>query len=144
MHKLALILCFAAGAAVAHSGATGIVKERMDGMSVLGKSMKALVTMTKSNSYLSAEIKTISQNIQAHAGPRMLDRFPAGSLTKVSEATPAIWEDWERFSRIAQELDTAARALEAKAGTGSDLAPIIGEIGATCKACHKDFRIKKN
>ena len=130
--------------ALAHAGATGIVKERMDGMGELAQAMKALVTINKSGDIDADQVAALARTIQAHSGSALTDRFPKGSLPHVSEAAPLIWTDWGRFTAISDRLLDASKRMEANAATaGFDLGAYIAEIGATCSACHEDFRIKK-
>lgn len=138
-----LVVGIASGA-LAHTGATGIVKERMDGMGALADAMKALVTMNKSGDLDVDKIKEISATIQNHSGETLIKQFPEGSLPDVSEASPEIWQDMDGFSKISNQLYDAALALEAGAAS-RDLAlgDMIQTIGATCGACHKKYRIKK-
>jgi len=141
---VALGVAAIASGALAHSGATGIVKERMDGMTALATSMKSLVGMSKSGEINLANVVEAAKVIQSHSGDAMTTRFPEGSLPKVSEATPAIWTDWDRFSKIAQDLHDAASLMEDAAASDTfDLERYVTLIGDTCSACHKDFRIKK-
>ncbi|MEP0521910.1 MAG: cytochrome c [Hyphomicrobiales bacterium] len=139
-----LLLIASAGFAFAHSGATGIVKERMDGMGTLAQSMKALVQMERSQNIELDKAAEIARKVQAQSGYAMTRLFPAGQHQKVSEASPAIWQDWDRFEQISKELFQAAAQLEANAKSGSvDLTSAIRELGVTCSSCHQDFRIKK-
>ena len=139
-----LLLIGSAGFAFAHSGATGIVKERMDGMGSLAQSMKALVQMERSEDIDLDKTAEIARQIQAQSGDVMTVRFPAGQQPMVSEASPAIWEDWDRFEQISEELLQVAIKLEASAMSGDvDLKSAVKELGATCSSCHQDFRIKK-
>ena len=139
---LVAVLC--ASIALAHSGATGVVKERMDGMTALAASMKSLAAMAKSGEVDAEHIESISRDLKAHAGQGMLDRFPEGSLPEVSEASPAIWKDWEKFEGLAFELETLAVELGNEASSPNlDVRQHLKAIGGVCSACHEDFRIKK-
>ena len=141
---LALGLIATGTLALAHAGATGIVKERMDGMGELAKSMKALINMNKSSDIDAKQVAAIAQTIQSHSGVVMTDRFPEGSLPNVSEAAPLIWTDWDRFAAISDELFDVAQRMETSVATQDfDLGLYVKELGATCSACHSDFRIKK-
>lgn len=134
----------ASGFALAHQGATGIIKERMDGMEVLAQSMKALVQMERSGQTDLNKAAEIANQIQAHAGEAMTSRFSEGHQQKVSEASPTIWQDWESFEKIADGLFVAAAQLEIDAVAGDlNLGTAIKELGATCSSCHQDFRIKR-
>ena len=144
-HVLAVTALVLTGSIVfAHTGATGIVKERMDGMGVLASAMKTLGTMAKSGDLDASAIRQASQTIQAHSGEALSIRFPEGSLPHVSEAAPLIWTDWDRFTALSTELHTIAAELEAQAGAPDlDLGQFVRSLGATCSDCHRDFRIKK-
>jgi cytochrome c556 len=77
--------------AVAHQGATGIVKERMDTMSEIASNMKALAAMVKSDKVDPDAAREIGSRVaeQARLFPT---QFPKGSLSKVSEARAQIWD----------------------------------------------------
>lgn len=136
----------ASGIAFSHSGATGIVKHRMDAMSDIAKSMKAIGAMIKGQAGFDADtVKTAATSIAEHA-ERIPELFPEGSTKKPSEALPAIWEDWTGFTSIAKDMGTQDKALAAAADGASQIDQIKSPFGAlakTCKACHSDFRLAK-
>lgn len=62
-------------------------------------------------------------------------------------ASPAIWQKWDEFSAIADDMETAANALAMTAAAGGDADAVkagFGGIAKNCGACHKPFRVKKN
>lgn len=135
-----------AGAAFAHSGATGLVKERMDAMLEIGDSMKSLGRILKSGPYDPEVAIVAGDAIAGHAGEELTELFPEGSLQPQSEASPAIWSNWTAFRDYAGDLKSSALALKTMAEQGADslaLADAFGELAGTCKACHQEFRIKK-
>jgi len=99
--------------ALAHGGATGIVKERMDSMSAMGEAIKSLSTMFKSGAYDPDLIRTGAMAIKSHAGESMLKLFPEGSDDTPSEARAEIWNNWEEFATLAMELENFAVGLAA-------------------------------
>jgi len=130
--------------ALAHSGATGIVKERMDGMGTLAASMKSLVGLHKGGAVDAESVGRIARAMKAHSGRALTRRFPEGSMPPVSEASPEIWRDWARFVALSDALFAAADRLETEATSpGLDLGAHIEDLGATCSGCHKVFRIEK-
>ena len=135
---LALAAVLAGGAAWAHSGAMGIVKERMDAMGIMGKALKAATLAERSGGASAQEFAALGAALQTHGGARMLALFPEGSGGGVSEVRPEIWEDWAAFERLAKTLEAQGRAL---AGGGD--APDLAAVQATCAACHERFRTKK-
>ena len=86
MKKSTIFFALFASATVAfaHNGATGITKERMDGMGSLAKSMKALVQMLKSDDTDLERAADIAREIQAHSGEEMIKRFPPGPQQMIS------------------------------------------------------------
>lgn len=69
------------GAALAHGGATGIVKERMDGMSAMGNAVKVLSEMMRGNvDYDPEVVKENALKIQVHAGEQLSKLFPEGAM----------------------------------------------------------------
>lgn len=106
-------------AAFAHGGATGIVKERMDGMSAMSKVVKTLAPMMRGDIQFDAElVKQGAVEIRAHAGETMTKLFPEGSGGKPSEAKETVWENWEEFSALSERLDFYAEGLELAAENG--------------------------
>ncbi|MEO1161058.1 MAG: cytochrome c [Pseudomonadota bacterium] len=125
--------------ALAHSGATGIVKKRMEVMKDVGAVMKELGAMVKGDARFDAStVARRADDLKAHAAG-MPALFPEGSIHGPSEALPQIWVDFEGFSRIASDLESAATALSGVTDA-SALPGALGAAGKTCKACHSDYR----
>jgi cytochrome c556 len=141
-----VIVAGAAGYAFAHSGAQGIVKQRMDAMSDIGKAMKTIAQMIRGQStFDSATAQKAAKDI-GHNAAQIPELFPEGSIEGPSEATPAIWENWEEFAAMAARMETAANDLAAAAQTAPDgvaIAAQFGKVGKTCNSCHGKFRVKK-
>lgn len=125
--------------ALAHSGASGIVKERMDGFKAAKKSMRTLKTAVRAEDY--STISAEAESLQAWFSD--LERyFPKGSNAKPSEALDVIWQDFDRFSGIAQQSRDASSALLKAAQTKDKSATMdaFSDLGASCKSCHDDYR----
>ena len=106
-------------AAFAHSGATGVVKERMGAMKSMGEAIKRIKPMMSGETaYDAAAVREAAQAIAEEAGKTMTGRFPEGSTDHPSEVLPRTWEEWERFVRLADQLETAANGLALAAGNG--------------------------
>lgn len=153
--------------ALAHGGATGIVKQRMDAMVTIGKATKSLAEMMRGKTaYDASSVRDAAAKIKTHAGQAMTSLFPEGSDEKVSEAKPEIWTDWEEFQVLAERLAVLAEGLELAAQNGpadggggnstmtelptvTELASmpattVFDMLGRTCSACHQKFRLKKD
>jgi len=101
---------------LAHGGATGIVKERMDGMVTLREQMRKLAPMLDNSDELTArELTDAAEIIAGSSGAAMTNLFPEDSLPPASEARARIWTDWDRFSSYANDLKVLAQELGALA-----------------------------
>jgi cytochrome c556 len=74
----------------------------------------------------------------------MPDYFPQGSDGKPSEAAPEIWTDFDGFTQATKDHYEAADTLVsvAKSGDAGDIAKAFKTTAATCKSCHKSYRLK--
>ena len=116
---LATAMTSAGLAALAHSGATGVVKERMDAMVDLGDEMKRLTPMMRGQTEYDPEIvRGAADTMIGHAGSAMTELFPEGSNGKPSEALDAIWEDWDEFAALAEALRANAEGMKRAAENG--------------------------
>jgi len=147
---LVLVLGLDTARSMAHMGAEGVVKQRMQAMKDMGQAMKNLAVMVRLEIPYDAErVKANARTIAGHAGPSLLSLFPEGSNGPPSEARPSVWRDWQDFSRLAADLAEKASALEvaARQGAGSNpstpMAPAFAALGKVCSSCHKSFRQKK-
>lgn len=116
---LATAVTIAGAAALAHSGATGVVKERMDGMAALGKVVKELTPMIRGQTQFDADqVRGSADLMITHAGEQMTRLFPEGSDGMPSQALPVIWEDWEEFAALAEQLELRAEGFKLSADVG--------------------------
>lgn len=105
--------------ALAHGGATGIVKERMDAMKAMGEAVKSLSGMMRGETeYDPSQVRADAETIESHAGDALTSLFPEGSTDEPSEAKPEIWSDWEAFEDQANRLQAMASGLSAAADNG--------------------------
>jgi cytochrome c556 len=129
----------------AHSGATGVVMERMEMMDDIGKDMKKIKAIIQSKDNIdSTEISNRADSIIEKANMVQM-MFPPNSLQEPTEALPNIWDDWDQFSELADRLGDEAKKLQAVA-EGKNRREIMGQfakVGKTCRSCHTDFRLKK-
>ncbi len=149
IHKAAfvcVVLVCGISAAFAHSGATGIVKERMDSMKDTGKQMKTIGEMVKGKTpYEREKAATAARTISLNAA-KIPELFPEGSTSHPSEALPAIWQEWGSFEELAGRMGQSADALFKAANTassGSELGSAFRQLAGTCKSCHEKFRLEK-
>ena len=121
---LALAASAVAAVALAHNGATGVVLERMNGMTAMRDTVAELAPMMQGTvPYDTFSVSEGASVIAGHAGETMLALFPENSLEGVTYAKPEIWSDWQDFAALAEELKTYADALAVAAPNGLDPAP---------------------
>ena len=74
----------------------------------------------------------------------MPEAFPFGSDSDNDEAKPEIWTDFEGFKSAAKAYEIASLDLQ-KVAEHKDITLVktaLGNVGASCKACHKKYREK--
>ena len=129
------------GNAIAHSGATGIVKKRMDYFKASQINLKKIRVHISNENY--EPIITLANSIASWSA-KMPDYFPKGSNINPSEASPKIWSDFEGFT-VAAQLNWEATISLAKVAEMGDRDAVINafkDTVASCKSCHKTYRLK--
>jgi cytochrome c556 len=131
--------------ALAHEGATGVVKERMDLMKRQQKDMKLLGEMAKGKTPFDGAKAAAAAKDLANTAKKIPDLFPQGSAGHPSDALPAIWEDWDHFTGNAGHLETNANALaeHLDGASGDGWTGALQKVTDSCKDCHESFRAKK-
>lgn len=142
----AAITIIIASTALAHKGATGMVKMRMDAMSAISDNMKSISAMLLGKAtFDGALISKQAEEIAGHAAA-FPDHFAMQMDDEITEAAPTIWEKPDAFNRQSAELTALATTLSLKAAeaeTGKVLMTDFQAVAGTCKTCHEQFRIKK-
>ena len=136
---MSALLCLFAAQSIAHKGATGIVKERMDKFSEARGQMKQMRGALQANS-LDAVVEITSDMRQW--AKDMPHAFPPGSDLAPSEALPAIWDDKDGFAQAIAAYDEAIIALQ-KAALSGNQTNALGKfraLGQACSNCHKTYR----
>jgi cytochrome c556 len=126
----------------AHTGATGVVKQRMTLMGGFADAMKAIkAAVTAKPDMDRAAIAAAARKIADHAR-RVPALFPEGSDGHPSEARPEIWRSWQGFVKANAVMRAEATKLAEVAPKGERRA-VLGQFARTaraCGACHKTFR----
>ena len=151
-----------AGAVADDENLTGVAKERHDLMEGMAGAIEPMAAMVRGiQPYDADKMRELAQKIADSGGDNLTSLFPEGSYDPAGEALPAIWEDWERFTMLAQNLVDAANAVaevadnppappsagppDPAAGGGGepeamDAGMAVIRMGMSCGACHDDFR----
>lgn len=105
--------------ALAHNGATGVVMDRMMGMTAIKDIMASLAPMMRGEAPFDVRAaQEGAARIIAHAGDNMNRLFPEGSLQAASYAKPEIWSEWEDFATLSGQLEAYALGLAMAAPNG--------------------------
>ena len=126
---------------VAHEGATGLVRERMDTMEHMARAMKTITQTIKANRNLTS-IKSDAQSIHDLA-EKITSQFPPGSNQHPSEAKPVIWQKWPDFEAKARALAAESEKLaNADAQNAKSIAAQARAVSQACSDCHESYRAK--
>ena len=123
----------------AHSVENSAVRKRMDVMKEIKGAMGVLGGMAKGAIAFDAAAAGAAQNTLIEQSGMVATRFEANETDPKSEALPAIWENWDTFVEMADDLTFAAEGLDTTSLDG--VRGGLGNIGASCGACHKKFRM---
>ena len=126
-------------AALAHKGAMGIVKERMDKFEA---SEKATKRIKQALSKGETTVVAAEAEFLVSWAREMESYFPENSNQTPSEATDEIWLKWDDFAGAIQSFEHASKALM-DAAASEDPRAMRGafkEMTKSCKSCHQQFR----
>ncbi len=125
--------------AYAHSGATGIVKDRMDRFKDSQNALKVIAAAIKAQDYNAIDAPA---QLIAQWGDEIVAYFPEGSNPSPSEALDIIWQEMDQFKAMAGANANAAKRLKQLAITGdqSKIKSAFNELVGSCKSCHQKFR----
>lgn len=78
-------------------------------------------------------------------GQQIPAQFPPGSDGPDDRARPEIWEDFTRFTALADAMAARAEAVaqEAERGDKAAIALALDALGDSCSACHRRFRFRR-
>jgi cytochrome c556 len=138
-----------AGSVFSHSGAKGIVKERMEAMKDMGEKSKNVADMFKGKADFEHSALVEAADTFVMHGSEMTELFPdtkdsrTGSKT---EALPKIWDQWDDFNTLVTEFVTRSEALQRTVASTEDpgkLKRAFFKTTKSCSSCHKGYRKPK-
>lgn len=138
-----LILGATCAPVLAHGGAHGIVRERMDGMVGMAAQFKIIGEMALGRRAFDGQAVGAAAEELAIRAVEIPHQFPQGSDGAPSDARLTIWHNWETFAMLSETLAITAQQLSAVAPSlqsADALQPHFKAIGNACKNCHRDFR----
>jgi cytochrome c556 len=148
MMKLTIIaavgiaLSYAASAHEGHEHATGVVRERMELMTDMGKRLLAISKRLRGNK----ELDRIAPDARAiqEASSKITAEFPPGSTQFPTAAKPVVWQQWDDFAEKARKLQIEVEKLSTiKPTDGDALRAQFRAVAYACDGCHETYRIPK-
>jgi len=126
------------------------IKARQAMFQLYGFNIGILSAMAKGKRDYDADIAVeAATNLQAAANLGQSQFWPQGSDNQTdgnarTRALPEIWTTFPAITEKADALKVATAALVPVAGNGLDaLKGAMGDVGASCKGCHDDYRAEK-
>src|SRR5262245_2357413 len=106
---IGIVLSCAALAHEGHEHATGVVRERMELMTDMGKRLLAISKRLRANK----ELDRISPDAGAirEASGKITAEFPPGSTQFPTAAKPVVWQQWDDFGEKVRKLQSEAEML---------------------------------
>ena len=148
MTKLTLIsaigiaLSWAALAHEGHEHATGVVRERMELMTDMGKRVLAISKRLRANK----ELERIAPDARAlhELAGKITAEFPPDSTQSPTAARPVIWQQWGDFAEKAKKLETELEKLSTTSPVEGDaLRNQFRAVAYACDGCHETYRVPK-
>ena len=137
----AAIFITASSVVFAHSGVKDKnVKERMMLMKEMANNTKIIGQMLKGKTSFDAnEVKLALERLSS-LSLETPEVFKINATDPKSEAKPAIWDEFDEFTRLSQDLAETSTFLTNSIETIEDLRPALKRVSSGCKACHSRYR----
>lgn len=136
-----VVLITASSIVFAHSGVKDKnVKERMMLMKEMANNTKTIGQMLKGKTPFDAnEAKLALERLSALSleTPKV---FKINASDPKSEARPAIWDEFDEFTRLSKDLAETSLVLAGSINSVEDLRPALKGVSSGCKACHRQYR----
>ena len=138
---LILIFVTTSSIAFAHSGVKDKnVKERMMVMKAMADNTKIIGQMLKGKTSFDENEAKLALERLSSLSLKTPKVFEVNATDPKSEAKPAIWDEFDEFTKLSQDLAEATEVLASSVGTISDLRPALKRVSSGCKACHSKYR----
>ena len=146
---LALLAITLTGTAAAQLKPDDAIKFRQSGYAFMAWNMGRIKANVEGGQFNKEEVIKAANAIQAIANSGMgalyLQGTDKGTGWEKTRVKPAFFTDKEGVTKVAMAFNKEANEMAKVAATG-DAAAIkeqFGKLGAACKACHDDFKIKQ-
>ena len=127
--------------AFAHSGVKDKnVKERMMLMKEMANNTKIIGQMLKGKTSFDANEAKLALERLSSLSLETPEVFKINATDPKSEAKSNIWDEFDEFTKLSQDLAEATEVLAGSVGTINDLRPALKRVSSGCKACHSKYR----
>ena len=138
---LILIFVTISSIAYAHSGVKDKnVKERMMVMKAMADNTKIIGQMLKGKTSFDENEAKLALERLSSLSLKTPKVFEVNATDPKSEAKPAIWDEFDEFTKLSQDLAEATEVLAGSVSTINDLRPALKRVSSGCKACHSKYR----
>jgi cytochrome c556 len=127
--------------AFAHSGVKDKnVKERMMLMKAMADNTKLIGQMLKKQTpFELTEVKLAMEQL-SYLSLQTPTVFEVNATDPKSEAKQNIWDEFDEFTRLSNELAKSTSELAILVEDIDDLRPTLMKVSEGCKACHSKYR----
>ena len=138
---LILIFITISSVALAHSGVKDKnVKERMMVMKEMANTTKIIGQMLKGKTAFDANGAKLALERLSSLSLKTPKVFTINASDPKSEAKPAIWDEFDEFTRLSKDLAETSILLAGSIDSIDDLRPALRGVASGCKACHSRYR----
>ena len=135
------VLITASSIVFAHSGVKDRnVKERMMLMKEMANNTKAIGQMLKGKTPFDANEAKLALERLSSLSLETPKVFKINASDPKSEARPAIWDEFDEFTRLSKDLAETSLVLAGSINSIEDLRPALKGVSSGCKACHRQYR----
>ena len=136
-----VVLITASSIVFAHSGVKDKnVKERMMLMKEMANNTKTIGQMLKGRTPFDANEAKLALERLASLSLETPKVFKINASDPKSEARPAIWNEFDEFTKLSKDLAETSLLLAGSIDSIDDLRPALKGVSSGCKACHSRYR----
>ena len=136
-----VVLITASSIVFAHSGVKDKnVKERMMLMKEMANNTKTIGQMLKGKTPFDADEAKLALERLSSLSLETPKVFKVNASDPKSEARPAIWDEFDEFTRLSKDLAETSLVLAGSIDSIDDLRPALKGVSSGCKACHRQYR----
>ena len=136
-----VVLITASSIVFAHSGVKDKnVKERMMLMKEMANNTKTIGQMLKGKTPFDANMAKLALERLSSLSLETPKVFKINASDPKSEARPAIWDEFDEFTRLSKDLAETSLILAGSIDSIDDLRPALKKVSSGCKACHSRYR----